>query len=210
MKSRQDIIPNQKLLPSENQTDNESILLKQAICQRNRQALCLLYERYSACIRLYIASRINSVTDAEDLVQDIFVELYRGCGLYDGRQERKVNAYLFGVARNFVRQYLRKRNSQPITVPIESINETSADFDIQPHQDLPKPISSREFKTIIEDAVDQLPPKAQEAIKLRFIEKLSAKEAAEKAGCSVQVFCQRLYDAKKGIKKFKDGSDTRL
>ncbi len=188
----------------------DRIRLKRALYQRNKQALCALHEKYFAKIVRYIATCINSITDAEDIAQDIFVELCKSSDLYDDHDEQNADAYLFGVAKNFIRQYRRNKNRQPKTVPIGSINEPSANFDIQQNKDLPKTISLKDFKKTIEDAMDQLPPKAQEAIKLRFIEKLSTKEAAEKAGCPVQVFCQRVYDAKKRIKKFKDGSDTQL
>jgi len=47
----------------------------------------------------------------------------------------------------------------------------------------------------------ELSPKAREAVRLRFVEGLSLKEAAAKAGCSIGAFYARLERALKTLRE---------
>lgn len=76
---------------------NESLILKRAVYQQDRKAEEVLHAKYYPHMKRYIASRINSIADAEDLAQDVFVELCKGNGRYDGR--RYVEGFLFGIAK---------------------------------------------------------------------------------------------------------------
>ena len=48
----------------------------------------------------------------------------------------------------------------------------------------------------LRDAVERLPPKQQEAVKLVYLERLKPVEAAAKADCSRKLLDQRLVDAR--------------
>ena len=173
----------------------DSILLWRTIHNKDREALGRLHSIYYLRIKHYIASRINSIPDAEDLAQDVFFELCEGNGSYDGQSE--VKAYLFGVARNTIGRYYRNKKKQSQTVQIDSVGDIVANGDIQQHQ----PVSIQELKELLKDATEQLPPKAGEAVRLRLCDGLTPKEAAERIGCSVNVLNQRFYDGAKLLKK---------
>lgn len=181
---------------------DESLILKRAVHQQDRKALAVLHAKYYPHMKRYIASRINSVTDAEDLAQNVFVELCKGNARYDGRGS--VQGYLFGIVRNTIGRYRRCKQNQPQTIHMDSIGETAAFWETQQHQDPVGQISAQELKEAIEDALAQLPHKAQQALKLRFIEGLTPREAAKRAGCSVYALYQRLYYAFGKLKKLKD------
>lgn len=180
----------------------ENILLKRAIYRQDRNALEILHARHYQSILRYIAARVDSGADAEDLAQDVFVELCKGNGYYDGRGNTQ--EYLFGIARNTIRRYLRSRRNSIRTISIDSIADAGSGCDIQQHQDPVSQISERQFKKAIQYMIAKLPPKAQEAIKLRFINGLGSVEAAEKAMCSGNTFRQRLHVAIKTLRKLRD------
>jgi len=97
-----------KPLTSEQQTGNgssinidEKLVLKRAICQQDRTALAFLHTKYYSRMMHYIASHVNSVQDAEDLTQDVFIELCKGNGSFNGCENAE--KYLFGIARNIIR-----------------------------------------------------------------------------------------------------------
>ncbi len=58
-----------------------------------------------------------------------------------------------------------------------------------------------QFNRIARAMETSLPPKAREAVRLRFIEGLSLREAAAKAGCSIGAFYARLERAIKTLRK---------
>jgi RNA polymerase sigma factor (sigma-70 family) len=178
---------------------NESLILKRALYKHDRKAVAFLHAKYHSRIKQYITYRVNSVTAAEDLVQDVFVELCKGNGCYDSR--RSVEGYLFGIARNIVRGYLRDRANLIKTIRVDSISNLAVRGNIQQHTDPAGRIEAEDLKKAIEDVVTQLPPKACEAIRLRFIEGLSSKEAAKKAGCKSKTFRARLSYAITALRK---------
>jgi len=59
-------------------------------------------------------------------------------------------------------------------------------------------------KIIIEEVAGQLPTKAYEAIKLRFIEGLCSKEDAQRAECSIDTFRKRLRRAGRILQKIRE------
>jgi RNA polymerase sigma-70 factor (ECF subfamily) len=187
---------------------NESLILKRAVYQQDRKAVKVLHAKYYLHMKCYIASRINSIADAEDLAQDVFVELCKGNGRYDGC--RNVERYLFGIARNAIRRYYRERTGLVKTIPIEPINGVGPGCDIRQNEYPERQIAAQELKKAIEDLIAQLPPKAREAVRLRFFEGLSSKEAAKRAECSIHVFGQRVCNAIKALRKLKDMSESEL
>ena len=179
----------------------ERILLKRAIYQRDKKAVEVLHTRHYQSILGFIADQVDFSVDAEDLAQNVFVELCKGNGCYDGRGN--VKEYLFGIARNAIHRYHRERTNSIRTVPIDSIDDIGPSYDIQQQQDPVHQVSAQQLKEAIKDALAKLPPKARETIRLRFIEGLSSKEAAKRAGCSVNAFYKRLHDAVKALKELK-------
>jgi RNA polymerase sigma-70 factor (ECF subfamily) len=110
-------------LADQNERLWETALLKRAMRQRDRTALSLLHARYYMRIKRYVASRIDSSTDVEDLTQNVFVELCSS----DRKQATdfySAEAYLFGIARNLVREHHRAAAKSPKyldTLAIEAI-----------------------------------------------------------------------------------------
>ena len=175
----------------------DHILLRRAIHDKDREALACLYTKYYRRITRFTASYIDSVTDAEDLAQNVFLELCQGNGHYDG--QRDAEAYLFGVARNLVSHYRRHIRKYPQTAQPKRIGWRIARHD----EYQPAPISLTQLKKLLEDAAEQLPPKAKEAIWARVVERLSVKEAAQKCGCSTDAFYKRFDAALKTLETMK-------
>ena len=185
---------------------DDRLLLMRAVCHKDRKALATLYRRYAPQVESYIASHVSSVADAEDLVQEVFLQICRGKGHYDS--SKGVEPYIFGIARNMIRKYQSEKEKSPQTVPANSINGLFPRYYIRESTDPALRISAQQFKRIVDVIETELPPKAHEAIRLRFVEGLGPKEAARKAGCSIGAFYKRLERAERvlreALKKKKD------
>ncbi len=187
-------------MPQEN-TSKHIEMLSKALKERNKEALEYIHTHYYHRIRSYISASIHSGQDAEDLTQNVFTELCKKNG--QNKNYDNPEAYIFGISRKIINQYARNNNKSVKTIPITSINEPNTDKTGQ--KDIYERILLSERKQIINDAVEKLPPKAREAIKLRFIEGLSSKEAAQKAGCPQKSFRRLLSLAVKALRIRTDG-----
>ena len=182
----------------------DRILLRRAIHDKDREALGRLHTIYHQYIIRYIALRIESLEDAEDLTQRVFLELCRSSSTT--KRYRHPKAYLLGIAKNLIALYYRSKSRQVKTIPIESVDEIRAGDEARRYRMSGGQLSPRERKTI-QTLVAQLPPKAREAVRLRFLKGLSPKDAAKISGCSANTFYQRLNAGVKAIKELGNKSD---
>ena len=179
---------------------DERLLLKRVICHKDKNALAVLHAKYNTRIRHHIAARVGSVAEAEDLAQNVFIELTESAGRYNGGTD--VEKYLLGIANNVIHRYYREKAGSVKTIHLDSIGNLTDGSGTGPQADPAYKIESEELRKNITRALAKLPPKARQAIKLRFIDGLSSKEAAEKLGCSVGVFYERVSYGLKLLRKF--------
>ncbi len=81
-----------------------------------------LYDRYSPQLLGYLLRLTNSRTEAEDLVQDVFMAAYIGRTTFRG-QSRPIS-WLLGIATRRWRDHMRRRT--PAVTPLDSLGEISA------------------------------------------------------------------------------------
>jgi RNA polymerase sigma-70 factor (ECF subfamily) len=172
--------------------DGESIL-KRAVCHQDKDVVAILYTKYYEHIKHFIASHIGSVADVEDLTQDVFTELCKAMAHYDGRGT--IKGYLFGIATNVIRNYIRHQQKNIKTIHIDATEDTSICPNIRPDHNIAGTLPEQEMKIMIRELKTKLSPKVYEAVALRFFERLPPKEAAHRIGCSVEAFKKRLQRA---------------
>ena len=171
----------------------DCLLLRHASPTRRKKAWAAFYAEYYPKITRYIASRVSSREDACDLTQDVFVEFFKSNGT------RTPERYIFGIAGNLVARYHRDQRRQPSVVQAESPMTVSSDRGTVSPKQPGKQLLQLEIKQKLTAVVANLPPKAQEAIKLRFTTALSLGEASKKAGCSQDAFLKRVQRATKAL-----------
>lgn len=127
---------------------DERLILKRAVCEQNKKALTILYAKYYHQVKRYIASHVGCVEDVEDLAQDVFVELSKGKGHYDGRGS--AIGYLLGIVKNIIHRYYRRKTHSVRTIPIVSIDKVGHSYHNQQCLDPVRQISAQELKTAID------------------------------------------------------------
>jgi RNA polymerase sigma-70 factor (ECF subfamily) len=169
------------------QTDEQ--LLAQAL-DGNEDAFTALYRRRQGPVYRFALHMSGSQQVAEEVTQDVFMFLLqRGRGFDPSRGA--VGAYLFGVARNYVRRAMEKSHSESMmTTPAEDDDpQLVTDFD--PVSDIARGQTSR----VIWKAVLSLPEHYREAVVLCDLQELSYAEAAEALGCAIGTIRSRLHRA---------------
>lgn len=129
----------------------------------DRAAVGKLYELFLDRIFRFVRFRVNSLEDAEDITQEIFMKMWRGLGNYkaDGAP---FEAWLYKIARNRVIDYYRQ---QKTAVSFDRAGQI-ADNRKSPEKTAIEIISKQEALS----GLRKLKPSYQEIIIHKFIEEL--------------------------------------
>ena len=98
--------------------------LVQAILARDRSAFDELYRRYRPRVFGLVSRRVTDFHEAEDVTQEIFLQVYRSLRRYEGRSS--LLTWIFGIANNQVFRYYRRRAATPVPTegwcPFSAVN----------------------------------------------------------------------------------------
>jgi len=142
----------------------------------------LLYDTYSERIYRFCYRLSGSVTDAEDLVQEVFIAAYQGQEKFEGRSS--VATWLYRIAIYKWRRMSQSRERLHVT-----FDETT-----EPHEPANDPAHAVE-RMSFEQAISQLPVDLQEAFVLVKAEGLKYREAAIALGVPQGTVQRRVHDA---------------
>ncbi len=136
---------------------------------------------------------VNNPHDAEEVVQDTFLNAYRGLEQY--QEMTKFKNWLGEIARNRARSWLRKQRVD--TVPIDEVSEHSLGT-----QDLPdEQLIRREQRELIRRAMETLSEKDREIAQAYYLDGASYDELTETHGLSYNAIAFRLSRAKRQLTK---------
>ena len=138
--------------------------------------------------RLYRAARGMgySQSEAEDLVQDVFVTFIESIDRFEGRAQ--VGTWLFGILHHKSQERRRSVVREELNETIDQVFE--AQFDargswIQPPTAPDRHVSAQEAGHAIQDCLGGLSPIQREVFQLRQVEELSAAEVCKISGHTV-------------------------
>ena len=150
-------------------------------------ALDLLIEKYLKVIYGFTYKNVGSVTDAEDITQEVFVKVWKNIKKFD--QEKNFKPWLFQIAKNTSIDFLRKKKSIPFSrFENEQGQNPLIDNMVAPPASLIEKLSD---KQTVATAMGGLSEKEQKLVNLRNIEGLSFREIAEKLKESINTIKSR-------------------
>ncbi|MFP4599129.1 MAG: RNA polymerase sigma factor [Persicimonas sp.] len=164
------------------------------------------YDAYEEIVRRYqdkafrlAFSLMKNESDAHDVVQEAFLNMYRKLATFKGQS--KFGSWMYRVVTNAALMRLRKQKRRS-EVPVE---DEEADLREDDYYVTSVPewrvradeaVENRELRQKIIDAVDELPPKYQTVFLLKEVEGLQLKEIAEVLDLSVGGVKSRLHRAR--------------
>jgi RNA polymerase sigma-70 factor, ECF subfamily len=163
-------------------TPPDDILLLQRIAQQDQAALSTLYDRYARIVYAVAFRSLRSAEESEEIVLDVFAQVWRIADRYDGRKSR-VDTWLFMLVRSRILDRLRKLQSRKpssgevldiaeIQVPTSGVDPLEAAV-----------VSERREQVLL--VLSQLPPEQRLVIELAYYQGLSHSEIALKTGISL-------------------------
>lgn len=145
-------------------------LLRQ-IAASNEFALRMLYEKYWSKLYDYALSKLESQDIAEDVVQDIFIDLWNR---RENLMIERLESYLFRTARNKIIDVIRASL-------IRKHHEESSLYNYIPaskNLDVEEEIAYKELHNAIHEGLALLPEKTREIFRLNRLDQLSSREVS--------------------------------
>lgn len=155
------------------------------------------FGQFSKRILSFVKARVSDVEEAEDIAQDVWLQLNRQADIDSIEQ---VGNWLFTTARNRVTDYYRKKKTLRLgdmggSNAEDSNSEDIGDglmFDSWVYQNLPDNIiENKQFWQELEGVLNQMPKEQSEIFIAHELEGVSFKELSEQTGVSVNTLLGR-------------------
>ena len=173
----------------ETQPDFEERATVLAAQKGDRDAFRLLYNCYRDRVYNLIFYSMGDELKAEDVLQIVFVKIYRGLPAF--RFEASFSTWIYRITLNECLNQQRGRGVQHI--PFEALLGSDEEMDSRGAADLQH--AEGERREIIHRAVMELSPKLRAVVALRYLEGLSYEEIASVLECSSGTVASRLNRA---------------
>ena len=173
-------------------TSDEALVA--ACASGDEQALRVLFRRHEVAVTRFVAHVLGAeIGETDDIVQQAFVSAWQTAKRFQGRGS--VRSWLFGIAANHARQFLRKKRRRAalserfFVAPVSSISVTGEDH-------------AREQQALarLGRALADLSPDLRIAFILCDVEDVSGKEAAEALRVRPGTLWRRLHQARKELR----------
>jgi RNA polymerase sigma-70 factor (ECF subfamily) len=146
-----------------------------------------LVDKYKQPVMNLIYRTIRDATEAEDLAQQVFLQVYKAANRY--RVSAKFSTWLFTIARNLCLNEIRRRSRHPAE-SLDAVRPDSEDEPMRQYEDIrtfsaSEQMLQNELTEKIQKALEELPENQRTAILLFREQDLSYEEISEVLKCSL-------------------------
>lgn len=181
-------------------SDEESVRLMLRVKEGDERAFEKLVELHQRTIIGTVARMLNSLDDAHDIAQQVFVRIWRSAPRYE--PSAKFTTWMFTITRNLVFNEMRKRGRRK-EVPMESPNED------EPPKQYAHPMAPSadtitqhdELERALDIAISKLPDKQRLAVVMRRYEEVPYEEICKVLGMSLPAVKSLLFRARTELRK---------
>ena len=158
-----------------NELQSEIELLRK-VGQGDRRSFEQLYERFSGVLFSIAYRMLKSQEAAEDVLQDVFVQIWKKAPLFDPARGRPM-IWAVTLTRNKAIDLMRSAQRRSgLHETMHQENETFSRFDDRSSFDA---VASDEMWKLVRDAVKKLSKEQRQAIELAFFASMTQTEIAE-------------------------------
>src|SRR5437879_1315130 len=171
--------------------------------QGDTAAFTALVEKYKQPMLNFVRRTLRDETEAEDLAQVVFVQVWKSAARYETRA--KFSTWLFTIARNLCLNEIRRRSRHPA----ESLDAPHPEREDQPLRQFedaktfspPDALLHGELDQKIQQALSELPENQRLAILLCRQEELSYEDIARVLGCSLSATKSLIHRGRETLKQ---------
>src|SRR6476646_8579958 len=134
---------------------------------------------------------IGREEDSRDVCQETFRRAFRALPGFRG--QAKFSSWLYRIALNLCRDWLRRERRAPIVQPPEDVDMMDLAAAREPSESIEDLVARRDLTRSVERAMAVLPEEQRTAIILKEYHGLTFQEIADLVGCPLSTVKTRLY-----------------
>lgn len=168
-----------------------------------------IVERYHAMTFAVVRGILGDRSDVEDVMQEVFIKVYRGLGGFRG--DAKLSSWIYQIARNEALNRARKPGA--VETPIEDVVIESPE-DTRPDKEYHKKIE-REY---LEQCLAEIDENLRTALELRYMGEMSYEEIAGTMGLPIgtvktyihrgKIELKRVMSRRRFVDSYREGDRT--
>jgi RNA polymerase sigma-70 factor, ECF subfamily len=201
-RSAEEALPTDELVPPGAAADPDVALMLR-VQGGDEAAFQELFRKFSPRVLQYVRRFVVSAAQAEELTQDVFVQVFRFRHRY--RPQSRLATWVYTIATNLCLNELR-RPERHLRVDLWEAHEGE---ERREGPQLPDPeaitpeegAATRELSRRLEAAVGALPTKQRAALLLSRVDGLAYRDVAEALGCTEGAVKALLFRATQSLKK---------
>lgn len=178
-------------------TLQEDQVLMEEVVQRKAYALEKLFRRYRAILKSVIMQVLHDDTDADDVLQDVFIQVWDRASNYSAKKGKLIS-WLATMARRRAIDRVRQHTAYRRATDRYEIACNHPDKDLREIHTVEHAAQSGDLKEIMQRHLQALPPPQRQAIHLNFFEGRSQREISSLTGIPLGTVKTRI---ELGIKK---------
>jgi len=171
-------------------SDSELVIL---LKEQDHFAFTEIYNRYAVLMFYKVNQMLRDEEIAKDLVQDLFVTLWDKATSI--KSDNNLAGYLYIAVRNSVLKLIQRNKLKSDFISSLAKFATEVNFETVQH------IEEKELSQVVQQEIDNLPPKMKEVFELSRKEDLSHAEIAAKLGISDKTVKKQVNNALKILRQ---------
>lgn len=168
-------------------TNAELNALLARVGEGDREAFGDLYRALEKPVHNFITSRLNDSSQSNDLLHDVFIDIWKGAARFEGRST--VKTWVFGIAYRKVMDVFRKGGRMIY------VAEVPGQIDDSPSAE--QSLFAAQKAEYVQKCLGELKPEHRTAIELAFFQDFGYREIAEIIGAPEGTIKTRVFYAKK-------------
>ena len=171
------------------EADHSALMAR--IADGDRDAFGDLYRLLEKPIYRFLTSKLNDPFEAGDLLHEVFMEVWRSAGRFEGRST--VRTWMMGIAYRKAMDRFRKSSRTQLTDEVPDMPDDAAPA--------VERIAEGQESGHLRACIDELSAPQRYAVELAFFEELTYREIADAAGVPEGTIKTRVYHAKQLLKR---------
>lgn len=199
MSTSQDQASQEKPNPSD--SSKEDAQLVERALGGDESAYAKLMEKYERPLHYHIIKIVRNQDMVEDLIQEVFTKAFKSMDSYNTNYA--FSTWLYRIATNHSIDFLRKRKLKTYSLdePVEGKDGEMHFEPPDPGANTDEPLIRQQRKSMVEEAIDQLPEKYRKVIQMRHMEERSYQEISEEIGQPLGTIKAHLFRARELLNK---------
>ncbi len=184
----------------------EDDALVTALSQGSEDAYEILIQRYQQPVYSLVCRLMNDPGDAPDIVQEVFLKVFRNIGAF--RCNSSLKTWIYRIAVNEAynhRRWFCRHQRQEVALGVEEGTANYAGGMTDPGRSPFDQAADHETRALVEQALEKLNPKFRAAVVLRDIEDLNYEDIATVLDVSLGTVKSRIMRGREALRKILEG-----